>query len=409
MNKSCLLLILSLFCSYSNSVRVKSVHAILRDKVMCIETSKLTLHENHTVMIENVNVTLSIHYYQNETMHILLGKSDMCLSKAKIDTTKETDVYFFCGKYQDPLLGTNNNLDMYKHMKIYRVEGNIDVSITNETGFNFTVALDEFEVRENIAMSFHLHGYDPCRFVSKSMEVFGKRCIPLCELYATGEGMFQCSNKLKNYNKDTADMLEVSHSPFQLTANRIHQEKKGDIVCVEATTDIRATCYAEFTHQELQMYSPRTQSVKTFDTRPSCQTMFFTYGYPGTFCFLTNRISRKNLITYFPKTLKLYNLTMYCDDFSFFNKYREINLHAVDRLGYKMMMIYDICPHSVREKGKTNRVTAFKVKDGYLIEEPPENTTNHSMIALTFVCIFILLLVVSLLLFFVFHVRKSCT
>ena len=409
MIQCCLLLILSLFCTYSQSVRVKSVHAILRDKIMCIETSKLTLDENHTVVIENINVTLSLNYYQNQTMDILLRKSNMCLSKRKIDITKETDVYFFCGQYQDPLPGTNNNLDMYKQMKINSVQGNLDVSVTNETGFSFTVALDEFEIREHITISFHLHGYDPCRFASKSMDICGMRCIPLCELYATGYGMFQCSDKLKTYNKDMADMMEVSHSPFQLNAQKIHQDKKGNLVCVQATTDIRSTCYAEFTGQALQMYSPRTQSVKTFETSPTCKTMFFTSGYPGTFCFLTDKINKKNFITYFPKTLKLYNLTMYCDDFTFFNRYREINLHGIDRQSYKMMMIYDICPHSVHEKGKTSRHASFQVKGGYLIEEPVDNSRNHSMIALTVVCIFIFLLIVSLLLFFVFFVRKSCT
>ena len=409
MNQSHLLYILSLFCTYAQSVRVKSVHAILKDNIICIETSKLTLDENHTVVIENINVTLSLHYYQNRTMDILLRRTNMCLSKAKIDTTNKTGVYFFCGQYQDPLPDTNNNLDMYKHMKVNSVQGNIDVSITNDTGFAFTVALDEFEIRNIVYISFHLHGYDPCRFESKSMEICENICVPLCELYATGYGMFHCSQKLKTYDKDHANMMEISHRPFQLNAEKIHQEKKGNIVCVQASTDIKSTCYAEFTGQALQMYSPRTQTLKTFETSPTCKTMFFTSGYPGTFCFLTDRIMRKNLISYFPKTLKLYNLTMYCDDFSFFNRYREINLHGIDRQSYKMMMIYDICPYSVHEKGKTNKPTSLQVKGGYLVEEPVENTRNHGMIALTVVCIFIFLLVVSLLLFFVFHVRKSCT
>lgn len=403
----CILVFLSLLCTGSNSVHVKNMHAIHRDKIMCIETSKLTSDTNHTVTIDNVNVTLSIHYYQNSSMDILLEQTEMCLTKAEINTTKKSDVNFFCGKYEDPLLGTNTNLDMYKHMKIKEIKGNIDVSMTNETGFSLKVILDHFEVRANIEVSVHLHGYDPCRFKTKSTELCGKRCKPICELYATGHGMFECSDKLKAYNKDIADMIEVAHSPFQLSANKIHLDNKEHLVCVQATTDIRSTCYAEFTSQSLQLYSPRTKDLKTFETSPTCKTMFFTSDYPGTFCFRTERINTKNWKTYVPKTLKLYNLTMYCDDFSFFDSYREINLFRIDIQKYKMMMIYDICPHRVIEKGFINKDALLQISNGYLIEHV-ENKSNQSMIALIIVCTFIFIILVSLLLFFVFQVRKTC-
>lgn len=408
MIRCCLLVILLQLCKESHTVHVKSIHAILRDKLMCIETSRLMPDEDHVVLIENINVTLSLDYYRNTTMHIHLEKTDKCLSKGRMQALKETDAYFFCGIYQDTLPGTNNNLDMYTHMKVNSLKGNIDVSITNETGHSSTHILDSFDLREHVSVTLHVHGYDPCRFESKSMDVCGQKCIPLCELYATGYGLFQCSDKLKTYSKEITDLMEVSHSPFQLNAEKIHLEKTGNLVCVQVTTDIKSTCYAEFTSQSLKLYSPRNHDVKTFVTNPSCKTMFFTSNYPGTFCFQNDRMTPKNLVTYFPKSLQLFNLTMYCDDFSMVNSYREINLVGIDIQKYKMMMIYDICPHSLHEKGQLSKHVSFEMKDGLLIEKHAEKSGNHGMIALIVVCVFVFLLVVSLLLFFVFHVRKTC-
>ena len=404
----CLLLVTFHLFVHSYAVHVKSVHAIMRDKMMCIETTRMMLDQDHMAVIENINVTLSLlSPSRNQRMDVILGKTDKCLSKARFSSTKTTDTYFFCGKYQDPIQLKNNNLEMYKNFKVTNIQGNIDVSMVNDTGHSITVMIKDFDIKERIRVSIHLHGYDPCRFVSKSIDVCDT-CISICQLYATGYGMFRCNDKLKTYNKDVRDMMEVSHSPFQLNAEKIHVEKERNIFCVQATTDIKSMCYAEFTKQSLQLYSPRTKDVKTFNTSPKCKSLFYTSGYPGTFCFVGNGMHTKELITYFPKSLQLYNLTMYCDDFSLVANYIEINIFGIDVQKYKKMMIYDVCPRSVHDKGQPNKEKSFELKNGLLVEEHVENPGNHSMIALIVVCVFIFLLIVSLLLFFVFHVRKSC-
>lgn len=398
------------------SVDIKSLHAIIRDKMICIEMSK-SIDAYDNAWVDRINLTLSLVYYKNNTLTVPLQNIDKCLSGTTKWSAKDSVAEFVCGIYDDPLPGTNSNLDMYKNMKIQSIEGRVEMLVeymdeknttTQATNNNITrLTIDTFHVHAR-GINVHLHGYDPCRYHAKSDEVCGNKCKPLCELYATGEGMFRCGDTLKKYNKYVGNDIEVSHGPLDFSVQKLHMDRMEKLFCVQVTTNVRSTCYAEYDDQTLRFFSPGKQMFKTVPARRSCHSLFYTSGYPGTFCYTLKTTRRNRFRTYFPETLVLHNLTMYCDDFSQFQEVKEINLFGEEMQRYNMMMTYDICPHAVKEKGNRPPPRRYQLKGGYLIQEKEGSGGNQKLAVLIVACCFIVLVIVCLLLFFLCKVRKSC-
>lgn len=267
-----LFLIPSVHC---HAVRVKSVHAIINDNILCIEISKL-VDFNYTAWVERMNMTVSLSYYTNNTLQIPLHFIEKCLTDTSHADKNSTHSTFICGEYKDPLPATNN-LDMYKSLKLQSLDGRINVRLEDTVGNLTEVSIDQFDLPDDrMHVITHLYGHDPCRYKAKSDQMCPNKCKPLCELYATGYGKFVCANNAKTYSKDILHDLELSHSSVELTVEKLHMDRKGKMLCVQATSDIRSTCYAKYIMPSLQVVNSRTKQVKQLAITPVCQTMFYT-------------------------------------------------------------------------------------------------------------------------------------
>ena len=146
--------------------------------------------------------------------------------------------------------------------------------------------------------------------------------------------------------------------------------------------------------------------MKPLAVRPVCKTMFFTMGYPGTFCFKSNTTSWNEFKSFTPNLLVLHNLTLYCEDFSLFTSKKSINLFGEDIQKYNLIVTYDICPHAIHDKGERDEAKSYLLKDGYLIETVVTAEGKNNMTVLIVVCSILFVLTISLLLFFVIKMRK---
>jgi len=357
--------------------------------------------------VERINLTVSLDYYTNNTLQIPLHFSQNCLTDSARDSNNTSHSNFICGKYLDPLNSTEN-LDLYKSLKLNSFEGRIHVRLQDTFGNKTEVSIDQFELPENkMNVVTHLHGYDPCRYKAKSDQMCPEKCKPLCELYATGYGKYVCDNKVKDYSKDILHDLELSSGKIDLRVDKLHMDREGKMICVQAKTDIRSTCYAKYTIPSIDFINIRKKQVKPLALSPVCQTIFFTRGYPGTFCFKSNTTSWNEFNSFTPNLLVLNNLTLYCDDFSLFTAKKSIYLFGEDIQKYNMIVTYDICPHAIHDKGEQDKAKSYEVKDGYLIETVVTAEGNNNMTVLIVVCSILFVLIVILLLFFVIKMRKG--
>jgi hypothetical protein len=390
----------------SHSVKLKSLHAVTRDKVICIEIAKM-VDFNYTAWVERINLTVSLEYYTNNTLEIPLHFIQNCLTDTSRDTKNTTHSNFICGKYQDPLNSTEN-LDLYKSLKLNSLQGRIHVRLEDTFGNVTEVSIDEFELPDHkMSVVTHLHGHDPCRYKAKSDQMCPEKCKPLCELYATGYGKYVCDNKAKHYRKDVLHDLELSRERIDLRVDKLHMDRQGKMICVQAKTDIRSSCYAKYTMPSLEFVNIRKKQMKPLAVRPVCKTMFFTMGYPGTFCFKSNTTSWNEFKSFTPNLLVLHNLTLYCDHFSLFTSKKSINLFGEDIQKYNLIVTYDICPHALKEKGDGDEAKSYVLKDGYLIETVVTAEGINNMTVLIVVCSILFVLIVTLLLFFILHLRKD--
>lgn len=316
--------------------------------------------------VDIVNLTLSLKYDSESHLIIPLHDMDRCLSGRR-----EISVEVVCGMPNYALRGVTN-IDIFKNMKFYALEGQVELVIENENKNITRVSIDKFQVAKHDVL-LHLHGHDPCRYEAKSTELCANECKPFCQLYATGYGMFMCGGELKRYNKDVGNEIELSHQPFHFTVQKLHMDNEATFICIQATTNVTSNCYAQYGDARLTFFSPMGKHSSKMKVSQFCQSVFFENYYAGSFCYHLKYITKNSSYTYLPKSLVLDQVKMYCDDFSLLETVAEIDLYGKETQISHSKPSHDICPHY--ELIKKKQPLHYGYREGYT---KGEHTTRIS-------------------------------
>lgn len=384
--------------------KVKGVHVILRDKVMCIDVSFANeVFERDILTPEKTNIWVKFYDHQHNSTQINLQKFDRCHSRVNEFN------YFLCGTYDDALPWDNTNTEHYRMLKVVGVSGYITFKKQSER----IIYLNQFYVRpEHIQITEHLHGYDPCRNKTTANVMCPTTCHPSCGLYTLGDGTFRCDKKDSRYYRDQPYDMELYKNPFTFAVQQLHKEENGRVLCIQLVTNVGSHCYVDHFKHNLMLRQKHTgELVESYEAVSMCEPLFFKDNFPGSFCFQLNRDD--TWTDFAPTYLVLHNLTIYCDNFTIrkSNNIVKFALEKMETKQYDMLKIYDICPHAIKEKGgmKQRRGEKYHLHEGFLIESLSDSTpaaSSFSFATVSVIAAIIIILIVSVSVFFIVHSKK---
>lgn len=394
-------------------IKVKDVHVILEENMICLHTNSdthfsltndFTPHEmNIAILFEDRLHNL----YQQKLKPFKECHSENLMMNDTSDSTMQENV--FCGRMENILPWANTfdaekNLQQYSELKVIAVHGNITFN-SREREIKLFLRASK---RVNIFLN--MHGFDPCRVDNVREDKCEGSCIPSCKLYANGEGKVKCGKQIKSYRNVRPFKEENYTDVFQFHVEQVHMDEEG-VVCIQMKLDTGSHCYVDAFQHVLSFENKETNQPLSLPSTSECTPLFYKDGFSGSFCFKADDAAMKSYETFTPKSLQLNNLVMYCNKFSVQRTtLKNISLEAVNIKRYKMLKFYDICPHALKEKGLRHRRNgALIIEKGFLVESYATNTAakEFSFVTVSAIVIVIIFLIAVLASFLLCKAQKQ--